>query len=273
MMTKRTPRWLLTGLLVSPPLACDFEFEDKDDGGYDDDGDDDDGDHDDDDDDDDDGHDDGECGESDGGESDGGESDGGESDGGGMETGGDACGLGPVPPPDPALMDGLVPNPGAPVITDCDLPSGYDVDSWRAISEGATRLWVGGVYQTRSDHSGGYHPTGEGTVTWSTPGSNVLVLSSYEPTHWTIDVLPGGQLDRIVTLGYHVQTVDAPPGVLVETYDYESGDCLYECGFALPGDGGGCEGEDLVAAAQHVTGLDLYAFDGCYDATTFVYGP
>jgi hypothetical protein len=114
---------------------------------------------------------------------------------------------------------------------------------------------------------------GEGFVSWSMPGSNVLVVSSYEPTHWTLELAPGGELERIVAIGYHVQTVDAPEGVIVETYALEAGDCLWSCGYSLPGQGGGCEGVELVAAAEHVTGLDLYAFDGCYDATTFTYAP
>jgi hypothetical protein len=52
-------------------------------------------------------------------------------------------------------MDGLVPYEGNSVITDCDVEAGYEVSSWRATSVGATKLWVGGVYQTRDDHSGG----------------------------------------------------------------------------------------------------------------------
>jgi hypothetical protein len=114
---------------------------------------------------------------------------------------------------------------------------------------------------------------GAGSVSWSQPGSNVLVISSYEPTHWTIDVLPGGELERVVAIGYHVQTVDAPAGVVVETHAYEAGDCLYSCGFALPARAAAARARSWWPRPSTWTGLSLYAFDGCYDATSFNYAP
>jgi hypothetical protein len=169
------------------------------------------------------------------------------------------------------LPPGLEPSSGPPVILDCDYDAGYEVSSWRATDPSSPRLWVGGVYVT-VDHSFGEHPQGTGTVTWGIPGDNVLVLGSYEAADWTVTIAPGGSLSKVVATGYYPPSVQAPEGVIVELYALESG-TQWACGHALPGDGGGCEGEELVAFAQQVTGLPLYAFDGCYQASAFEYLP
>lgn len=181
---------------------------------------------------------------------------------GGAETDGDPPSAAPTCDDGP----GTVPH----AVLDCDFPGGYGLTAVRTGEEGPPRLWITGVYQTHSDHSGGNHPTGAGHVQFDLPGENVLVVSSYEPVDWTIELGPDAELSRVIAIGYHEQTVDAPEGVLVETFSYETGD-EPECGYSLPGDGGGCEGEDLVAWAEAHTELTMSGFDGCYDASQFHY--
>lgn len=182
-------------------------------------------------------------------------------------SGGELGGPGEIPPPD------VEPVANTGVILDCDVEAGYEISSWRATEPRSPRLWIGGVYQTHGDHSGGNHPEGMGTVTWGLPGRNVLVLSSYEPVAWTVTLTEGAQLDRLILTGYHAQRAEVPAGVEVEIHTYEGGADDFACGHALPGDGGGCEGEELVDFAQRATGLPMFAFDGCYDASAFEYLP
>lgn len=191
------------------------------------------------------------------------EDDEGESSGssGGAETGGetpvDAC-------------DDVPSGTVVPAVLDCDFGGGYERTAVRTGVEGPPRLWITGVYQTHGNHSAGVHPTGAGHVQFDLPGENVLVVSSYEPVDWTIELGPDAGLSQVIAVGYHEQTVTAPAGVLVETFSYDTG-TDYECGFKLPGDGEGCEGEDLVAWAEAQTGLSMTGFDGCYDASQFHY--
>lgn len=168
------------------------------------------------------------------------------------------------------VLPELEPYTGPAVITDCDVEAGYEVSSWRAVDPSSPRLWVGGVYETRDDHDLDHHPRGSGTVTWAIPGDNVLVLGAYEPVDWTITVGPGGALTRVIATGYYVPTVTAPEGVAVEIHAHEAG-TSWACGHALPGGGGGCEGEEIVAFAMQATDLPLHAFDGCYHASAFEY--
>jgi hypothetical protein len=158
-------------------------------------------------------------------------------------------------------------------IVDCDVDGGYEVDVVRAPWT-AERLWVAGVYQTRDDHSYGYHPVGDGTVLWGIPGDNVLVLSSYEPTRWIVELVEGGALSRILVFGYHGQLVDAPSSVPVEVYAYEDGTGEVACGYWLsPGfvSGSDCDADELVALAEAWTDRRLTGFDGCYDARQLRY--
>ncbi|MCA9704653.1 MAG: hypothetical protein KDK70_02250 [Myxococcales bacterium] len=185
---------------------------------------------------------------------------------------GEGEGEGEADPANPADPEGQPAVVVSDVIVDCDYAAGYEVSTWRSPDPLAPRLWVGGVYETRDDHSGGNHPTGEGLVHWEVPGSNVLVLSAYEPTDWKVELAERGQLDKIIAIGYHQQQVFGPPGVPVRTYSYDQGNFLVACGFELPGDPNeGCTGTELVEAAESLTGLSLYGFDGCYHATTFEY--
>ncbi len=143
---------------------------------------------------------------------------------------------------------------------------------WRAEPVEDERLWIAGIYQSRSDHSGNYHPQGSVDVDWSLAGSNTLVLSSYEPTEWTVSLTGDGALDRVILTGYHAQAINAPEGVDVEVHTYEQGGTFMACGFSVPGDGGGCEGVELVRFAQNRTGLPVSGFDGCYESTSFSFG-
>ena len=66
-------------------------------------------------------------------------------------------------------------------------------------------IHVIGVYETRSDHSGGFHPVGfasvEVTGTASVPVS--LVLSSYEPTVWELSGAGLSFVETVIVNGYH----------------------------------------------------------------------
>jgi hypothetical protein len=151
------------------------------------------------------------------------------------------------------------------VILDCDVESGYEVDQWRDSDPSGAGLWIGAVYQTHGEHSGDNHPVGTATVDFSLPGSHVLALSSYEPVDWVLTVGPDTTLEKVLLFGYHQQTLSAPEGLAVE---YVEGPA---CGYAWPGDDQGCDTEGLVAAAEAAAGLPLAGFDGCYDASDFVW--
>lgn len=171
----------------------------------------------------------------------------------------------PLPPsiPEPPPVSGSA-------IQDC----AYGGSTWRAEQRGEPTLYLAGLYETRSDHAYGYHPEGEARVEISLPGSNVLALSAYEPTHWIVDVAPGAALEKVVAIGYHAQRVTAPPGVTVEVHDHESMNSpLAACGHSLPYDDGGCDTDELIANVEEITGLPLAGFDGCYRATRLVYQP
>src|SRR5262245_22549369 len=74
---------------------------------------------------------------------------------------------------DPGSTPGDNPGGGTGGMGDAPLPR---------CTPGAAEVHVVGVYETRSDHSFGDHPVGEGSVTIERPGTHVLVLSAYEPT-------------------------------------------------------------------------------------------
>lgn len=158
-----------------------------------------------------------------------------------------------------------------PVILDCDVESGYQVDSWRADSVEGPALHLAAIYQTHGEHGGGVHPPGDALVEWKLAGEHVLALSAYEPVNWTITLAPGAALQKIVVFGYHEQTVTAPEGIKIETFYYEGGlqDPLASCGYSLPYNGQGCDTDVLIANAEQATGLKLASFDGCYDASQF----
>ena len=155
-----------------------------------------------------------------------------------------------------------------PVVLDCQ---GSSPSSYRSSgTSAATALHIVSVYETRSDHSFGYHPTGSAFVDFALPGANVLVLSSYEPTHWTISMARGASLEKIITIGYHQQTVTllgSSTNVPVQPSKSR------ECGYSLPYRGGGCDTNILISAIQEETGLPLASFDGCYRATRFKLHP
>jgi hypothetical protein len=206
-----------------------------------------------------------------GGEEEDGGDDGCEDEGGvGEESGGGGYGCDPIASFDLDRLAQYVEGDNG-VIVDCSVDQGYSVSSWRAAAPGEEQLWVAGVYETRGDHGFDYHPMGAGTVTWSQPGDNVLVLGAYEPTTWTVTVEAGASLSRIIAIGYHEQIVDAPEGVEIEVHTIDGGMCEFACGYALPGDGGGCDGEVLIGVAEHLSGRTMTAFDGCYQATEFAF--
>ena len=155
-----------------------------------------------------------------------------------------------------------------PVILDCQ---GSSPSSYRSSgTSAATALHIVSVYETRSDHSFGYHPTGSALVDFALPGANVLVLSSYEPTHWTVSMARVASLEKIITIGYHQQTVTlvgSATNVPVQPSKSR------KCGYSLPYNGGGCDTDTLISTIRQETGLPLASFDGCYRATRFKLHP
>ncbi|HVK66582.1 MAG TPA: hypothetical protein VM694_18995 [Polyangium sp.] len=131
-----------------------------------------------------------------------------------------------------------------------------------------SELHLIGIYESHGNHGGGVHPAGAASVHVERQSSSILVLSSYEPVHWTVTAAEGVTLEKVILNGYHDQTADVPAGVPVEIHDGPDGS-LGAYGYAWPHAEGGSDTQALVAAAQNVTGRVLTSFHGCYQATQF----
>src|SRR5690349_12490728 len=59
-------------------------------------------------------------------------------------------------------------------------------------------LHIVGVYETHGDHNFDFHPPGAATVHVDRKSSSILVLSSYEPVHWTVTASDGAVLERVI---------------------------------------------------------------------------
>ncbi|MFE3443475.1 hypothetical protein ACFXNW_10620 [Nocardia sp. NPDC059180] len=102
----------------------------------------------------------------------------------------------PEPRPEPPLPPGAHPV----VVHNCDYDGGYEVTEKRN-PDAVADLDVHDieVYQTRSDHSFGYHPQGAADVyVHNTARPQVLVLSAYEPTLWRVHSDPGVRIPLVV---------------------------------------------------------------------------
>lgn len=131
-----------------------------------------------------------------------------------------------------------------------------------------SELHLIGIYESHGNHSGGVHPPGAASVHVERQSSSILVLSSYEPVHWTVTAAEGVTLEKVILNGYHDQTADVPAGVVVETHDGPDGS-LGAYAHAWPHAEGGSDTQALVAAVENLTGRALTSFHGCYQATHF----
>jgi hypothetical protein len=128
-----------------------------------------------------------------------------------------------------------------------------------------TQLHVIGIYQALRTE-GPEQKNGKVDVQVTRPGSSVLLLSAYEPTHWNVQVGPGAFVERIVLSGYYAQSVTAPEGAKIESYAFdEETNTWLGYGHLWPSH----DTFDLVDKAQSLTGLELTSFRGCYFGDSF----
>lgn len=125
-------------------------------------------------------------------------------------------------------------------------------------------LYMIGVYETRSDHSSNYHPTGTAEIEIGDQfgKDTILVLSSYEPTKWNITGLGVDDITNVILYGYHDQSIfGLLASTLVTEYSYDGGNyrgMTYE----FAGDG---------QVVNHLAAQDLVvsSFAGSYRGTSF----
>lgn len=128
---------------------------------------------------------------------------------------------------------------------------------------GPGRMDVLRIYESRGDHGGGYHPMGDVKVSLDSDDTEVLVLSSYEPTRWHVG-RPGRKgLRHIIVTGYHDQEVLAPPGVQIDRHI--GPDAWLEIGSADED-----PEQTLIQRAAEIAGRRPTTFGYCYQAHGFV---
>jgi hypothetical protein len=106
----------------------------------------------------------------------------------------------------------------------------------------------------------------------STGGPMILALSAYEPTHWIVTADPDALIERIILVGYALQTATAPAGVPVESHSFEGGevDLAAYAGYSWPYNGQGNDTSLLISeVVEPFAGRALTAFAGCYEASDF----
>jgi hypothetical protein len=145
----------------------------------------------------------------------------------------------------------------------CVAPYGYA--HYEHPVTGAAQLHVVGIYEA-ANATGTDRREGKVDVRVTRPGPSVLMLSSYEPTTWNVIVEPGAYVERVILSGYHAQSVSAPEGTPIESYNaYGEGGQYIGIGYDWPSH----DTRHLVEVAQGLTGLTLTSFRGCYTSSSF----
>ena len=95
-----------------------------------------------------------------------------------------------------------------------------------------------------------------------------LVLSSYEPVAFTLNLAPGVLLEHVILNGYEPHTVQGQGGAMLTDLSGQF-NYLAACGYFWPMNDGGCDTPGLVMGAEQLTGLQLTSFAGCYEGASF----
>lgn len=170
------------------------------------------------------------------------------------------------------MLFSITANSATITINDPEISSGYAPYYYDNSVSTSPELLIIGVYETRSDHSFGYHPQGAANVNILNQGSSplTLVLSSYEPTLWNLNIETGVNINEIILNGYHDQDVTGASGITItERSYYGTGSYFSSCAYAWPSSTGGCDTQGLVSGVEAYTGLTLTSFAGTYQATDF----
>ncbi|WP_434427757.1 hypothetical protein [Nannocystis pusilla] len=95
-----------------------------------------------------------------------------------------------------------------------------------------------------------------------------LVLSSYEPVAFTLNLAPGVLLEHVILNGYNAHTVQGQGAATVTDVSGQF-NFYAACAYEWPEDDGGCNTPGLVAGAEAATGLSLTTFAACYEGSSF----
>jgi len=118
---------------------------------------------------------------------------------------------------------------------------------------------VVGVYESHGQHGGGCNPIGPFTVSVTTPGTHVLVLSAYEPVFWQVTAQNGATIERVIIDGYNEAFWDVPAGTIVEESTYEGSGQYIDGGAYTFG-----QASTLIAYAETNTGATFTSYQGGY---------
>jgi hypothetical protein len=146
-------------------------------------------------------------------------------------------------------------------INDPAISSGYQPSYYINTAGSSPEIDVIGVYETRSDHSFGYHPTGTAHV-HITGAASVpvnLVLSSYEPTQWILDGAGLSFVQSVLISSYNASTVIGVDSSKIQMKN------LGAYAYAWPSS----SGSSMVSAVQALYGAKITTFSGVYRATDF----
>ncbi len=153
---------------------------------------------------------------------------------------------------------------GAPV--DLPMPAGICNDG-----QGPLTSFVEPTPQPEELHIIGVYQATDNVITVNVNRADIpltLVLSAYEPVKFTLVLAPGVLLEHVILNGYNPHSVEGQGDAMVtdlsDNFDY-----IVACAYFWPDKDDGCETPGLVAGAEALTGLQLAAFIGCYEGSSF----
>lgn len=132
-----------------------------------------------------------------------------------------------------------------------------------AVPSGARVLAVG-AYESKSGMHGVGRPRVAGAIDVTVRRTSypvVLVLSSYEPVNWRLQLMPGAQLSGVLLFGYH-------DSVVVGQGDAK----FHRAGRMYAHERSSQEFVQLNREVERLTGLEISNFQGAYSANSFAVG-
>jgi hypothetical protein len=178
-----------------------------------------------------------------------------------------ACG-GRIAPQDSALSESVKCGGGLEILN-CnegadDGLERFDAEQITLDADGNEVLFLG-VYEAASQRNND-HLVGPATVTDTRTAPHTLVLTSYEPVAWTIEVAPGSGLRRVITGGAATQRAVVIGAPIVPEH-IEEEESVY--GIEAPHESGDGTTERAFKLAAAWAGAPVAHMAGCYQASSF----